>query len=64
MARKLTSEEESAFARALQSEGHLASAAEDDVFLQSLSDQRDAGLPLSPELDAWLGEKFPPGFHS
>lgn len=64
MARKLNTEETTAFAEALRSAGRAPLAAEDEVLWQKLINQHDTALTLSPELEAWLGEEFPPPFHS
>ena len=64
MARKLTSAEEYAFANALQDVGGPLSEAENDWFLQTLSNKRDTALSLTPELGEWFGEDLPSGFGS
>ena len=64
MARKLTTEEASAFAQALQNAAGVPLPGQGDLFVRKLVTQHDAALTLSPELEAWFGEEFPPRFHS
>lgn len=64
MARKLTSVEEYTFANALQDVRAPLSEAENDWFLQTLSNKRDTALSLTRELGEWFGEDLPSGFGS
>lgn len=64
MTRKLTSGEEYAFATALQIVGGPLSEAENDWFLQTLSNKRDTALSLTAELGEWFGEDLPAGLGS
>jgi hypothetical protein len=64
MARKLPSEEERAFAQALQNMGGPPSAAGDPWVAQALNNKHEAALSLAPELDQWFGEDPPRGWNS
>ena len=60
MARKLNSEEQRLFQRKLQQADLEPFDLEDEKFLHSLDNKREAELALTPELNAWFGEWFPP----
>jgi hypothetical protein len=64
MARKLTSEEEHAFAQALQDLGGQASGAVDPWITQALNKNHEATLSLAPELEQWFGKDPPTGWCS
>jgi hypothetical protein len=64
MARKLTSEEEHAFAQALQTTGGPPSEAGDPWVTQALDHKQEAALSLAPELEQWFGEDPPNGWRS
>jgi len=61
MARRLTSEEERAFAQALKEMGGPASNADDPWVGQALNCEHEATLSLAPELEQWFGEDPPNG---
>ena len=62
MARKLTSDEEHAFASALQQGGGALPEAVTDWCMQTLSKSHPATVSLAPELGEWIGEDLPTGF--
>ena len=64
MARKLTSEEERAFAQALQDMGGPPSDAGDPWVAQALNNKHEAALSLAPEFEQWFGEDPPTGWCS
>ena len=64
MARKLTSEEASAFAQALQDVGGQPSAAGDPWVTQALNNRHEATLSLAPEFEQWFGKDPPTGWCS
>jgi hypothetical protein len=64
MARKLTSEEERAFAQALQEMGGLNSDVGDPWVAQALNNKHEAALSLAPGLEPWFGEDPPVGWNS
>ena len=64
MARKLTSEEEHAFAQALQDLGGQPAAAVDPWITQALNNKHEATLSLAPELEQWFGKDPLKGWRS
>jgi hypothetical protein len=62
MARKLTCEEEHAFAQALQATGGPPSEAGDPWITQALNNKHEATLSLAPELEQWFGKDPPTGW--
>jgi len=62
MGRKLTSEEEHAFAQALQRMGGPPSEAGDPWVAQALNSKHEAIPLLAPELERWLSEDPPTGW--
>jgi hypothetical protein len=64
MVRKLTCEEEHAFAQALQATGGPPSEAGDPWVTQALNHQHEAALSLAPELERWFGEDPLKGWRS
>jgi hypothetical protein len=64
MARKLTSEEECAFAQALQDMGGPPSQTGDPWVAQALNNKRETTLSLVPELERLFGEDPPIGWCS
>lgn len=55
MAKKLTLEQEQEFAQITADSSEQLS---EDAFRRNLSDKRDNGLVLSPELEAFFGKEF------
>jgi hypothetical protein len=64
MARKLTSEEERAFAQALQDIGGPPSDAGDPWVAQALNHKNETPLSLAPELAPWFSGDPPIGWCS
>ena len=55
MAKKLTPEQQQEFAEVT---AEIPNHASEDAFCHNLSEKRDSGLLLSPELEAFFGKEF------